>query len=102
MPDRALAEQLDQAIESMLAAAPPTEGGVTAGNTELAALVEVAGVLRDLPSEDFKAKLKTELQRRISMISVTTSTASPVAGVREALRTVTPFLIHDNAPGLVE
>jgi PhnB protein len=94
MPDRPLVEQLDEAIESVLAGAWPATGG----DTELAALTEIAGGLCDLPSEDFKNRLTTELQRRAAM---TTST-SIVAGVRAGFRTITPLLIHSNAPELVE
>jgi len=94
MPDRALVEQLDQAIESMLAGTPPSAGG----EAELAALAEIANTLRDLPSEDFKTRLKTELLRRSSM----SSTSSAVAGVREGFRTITPFLIHEKAAELVD
>jgi PhnB protein len=94
MPDRALVEQLDQAIELMLAGTPPAAGG----EAELAALAEIAGTLRDLPSEDFKTRLKAELQRRTSM----SSTASAVTGVRGGFRTITPFLIHDKAAELVD
>ena len=96
MPDRALVEQLDRAIDLLLAGASPAAGGAAAP----AALVEIADRLRDLPSEEFKTRLKTELQRRTSMS--TSAIASTVAGVREGFRTVTPFLIHDQAPGLVE
>ena len=45
MPDRALPEQLDQAIESVLARALPEAGA----DTELAALAESVGRLRDMP-----------------------------------------------------
>jgi uncharacterized glyoxalase superfamily protein PhnB len=102
MPDHALAEQLDQAIELMLGEASPTASGFDGGGAELATLAEIAGALRDLPSEDFKTRLKTELQRRTSMTSTTTPAASTVADLREGFRTVTPFLIHENAPGLVD
>jgi PhnB protein len=93
MPDRLLMEQLDRAIEMMLAGTPAAGGG-----GELAALAEIAGMLLDLPSENFKTRLKTELQRRTSM----SSTTSVVAGVREGFRTITPFLIHDKAAELVD
>jgi uncharacterized glyoxalase superfamily protein PhnB len=55
-------------------------------------------MLRDLPSQDFQTRLKAELQRRTSM----SSTASVAAGLREGFRTVTPFLIHEQAAELVE
>jgi hypothetical protein len=67
MAERPLVEQLDQVIESLL-------GGVTpprTGHTELAALAEVANGLRQLPSKDFKRRLKTELQRRMAMTAGT-------------------------------
>jgi PhnB protein len=94
MPERALVEQLNQAIESLL-----TGTGTAAGDSrELAALTEVAAALRDLPSEDFRNRLKTELQRRASM-TISTSTA---AGIGAGFRTITPFLIHAKAPELVD
>ncbi len=94
MPDSELVEQLDRAIESMLAGSPPA----AAAEADLAALGAIAGRLRHLPSEHFKTRLKTELQRRASM----SSTASVLTSVREGFRTVTPFLIHEKAPELVE
>jgi len=94
MPERALVEQMDRAIALLLAGTGPA----AAGGRELAALTEVAGALRDLPSEDFKNRLKTELQRRAAM---TTST-STAAGIGAGFRTITPFLIHARAPELVD
>lgn len=92
MPDRELVELLDQTIESILAGGSPA----AAGDPELAPLAEIARSLRDLPDEDFKTRLKTELQRRSSM------TASTTEEIRTGFRTVTPFLVHENAPELVE
>ncbi|MGA2881124.1 MAG: VOC family protein [Bryobacteraceae bacterium] len=94
MPERALADQLDRAIESVLTGAEPATG---VGRT-LAALTEIAGALRDLPSEDFKKRLKTELQRRAAMLTLTPTGAGTGAG----FRTITPFLIHAQAPELVD
>jgi PhnB protein len=90
MPDRPLVEKLDQAIESLLAGAVPAAGG----DTHLAALAEIVGRLRYVPAKGFKTRLKTELQRR----SVMTTSTSAVAG----FRTITPFIIHDKAPELVD
>ena len=94
MPERALAEQLDQTIESVIAGTEPAAGG----GRQLTALAEIAGVLRDLPAKDFKKRLKTELQRRAAM-TTSTSTAGPV---RVGFRTITPFIIHGKAPELVD
>jgi PhnB protein len=93
MPELELVEQLNQAIDSMLSG---TE--FATGHGEFRELTEIAAQLLDLPSEDFKKRLKAELQRRTS---VTTST-SALAGIRAGFRTITPFLIHSNAPELVE
>ena len=94
MPEHELLEELNQAIDTLLAGARPA---VEAGG-ELAALTEVAGALRDLPSENFKDRLKNELQRR----AVMTTTISTGAGTRAGFRSITPFIIHANAPELVE
>ena len=96
MAERELVEQLDRAIGSILAGAEGTAGT----ERELAALVEIAGVLRDLPSKNLKQQLKTELQRRGAMTTSTSTLAG--AGVRARLRTITPFLIHEKAPALVD
>jgi PhnB protein len=100
MPDRLLAEQLDQAIESVLAAPQALVSPLPAkdGDAELAALAGISGHLRDLPAESFKARLKAELARRASMPATTTTGAGAFTG----FRTITPFIIHERAPELVE
>lgn len=93
MAEDALLEQLDQAIESLLAGAEPAAGG-----GELAALTVIAGGLRDLPSESFRDRLKADLQRRATMTTAT----STAPGLRAGFRTITPFIIHAQAPKLVD
>jgi uncharacterized glyoxalase superfamily protein PhnB len=94
MSDRPLVEQLDQAIESVLAGAVPAAGG----DSQLAALAEIVSRLRYMPAKGFKTRLKTELQRR----SVMTTSTSTAVGVPAGFRTITPFIIHDKAPELVD
>lgn len=94
MAEHELGEQLDQAIESLLAGT----GAAVTGEDEVAALTEIAASLCDLPSEDFKKRLKTLLQRRAAM---STSTAG-AAGVRARVRAITPLIIHANASKLVD
>lgn len=91
MAERDLADQLDRAIESLLA------GALTApeGDPELEVLAAIASELCHLPAEDFQVRLQKELQRRAAM------TASPSA-VAAGFRTIAPFLIHAQAPKLVE
>lgn len=61
MPEPSMFEQLDQAIQAMLSGAPVASGATEAG------LIAIARELLDLPRESFKARLKSELERKSSM-----------------------------------
>ena len=89
MPDHEMMEQLDQAIDSILAgeAIPARDAG-------LAPLVNIAAAVHHFPAEGFKERLKKDLERRALM---TTAISAPAG-----FRTITPFLIHAQAPDLVE
>ncbi len=91
MPDRALEELLDQAIDAILAGATPEASG-----PELDPLVRIAGALREMPAEDFQSRLKTELQRRTSM------TAAAAVPIREGFRTVTPYITVPEGAKLID
>ena len=71
MAEHALIEQLDQAIDQMLAGSEQTRSA----DVTLSALLEIAGALRDLPDDGFKTRLGRELQaasqRRTRMTSST-------------------------------
>jgi uncharacterized glyoxalase superfamily protein PhnB len=67
-------EQLNQAVESMLAR---NDGRVQKAGAEIEPLVRIAADLRNLPSASFKARLKSELEGRKRMSTV----AEPVAAV---------------------
>jgi PhnB protein len=75
MPRRSLIEQLDDAVQGLIrnpgAPLPGGEAGVSR-------LVRIAAELRDLPREDFKMRLKNDLERSISMATTT----APVAATR--------------------
>jgi len=94
MPDNALdnvkVEQLDQAIRAMLAGGSPEAG------SGLAALVEIAASLLDLPDESFQKRLKSDLKRRATMPASTTVSAT------QSTFTATPFIAVENAPRLIE
>jgi PhnB protein len=98
--ERLLADELNQIIESVIAGAAPGVPGVPGVNEELPAelrsAAEVAGMLRHLPSEDFRRQLKTELQRSIAMNAGSQVRA---AGLFHA---VSPVIIHERAPELVD
>src|SRR5688572_14919019 len=66
MAERPPHEQLEEALEAMLAhpeAVPPEV------DAELAALLPLATDLHDLPDEAFRARLQAELQRRASVLT---------------------------------
>ena len=75
MPERPLTDHLDDALQAMLA-------GRSVDETEFAPLLEIARELRTMPRESFKAKLKSELQRRSSM----SSTSEAIATTRQTAR----------------
>ncbi len=75
LPNRVLIEQLDQAVTQLLAA--PVVA-VRSADPELLPLLHIAAELRRLPREDFKARLKADLERTSSMATTT----EPVAAVR--------------------
>jgi len=96
MSEVELIEQLDQAIEAMLAnpSAP-----LTASEKSVGDLLAIAVDLRALPDSDFKVRLRNELQKEALMstapetkqgsVKPSRSKANPV---REGFRTVTPYL----------
>jgi PhnB protein len=66
MPRRSLIEQLDEAVQRLIESSEAPRG--SAG---VSGLVRLASELRDLPREEFKARLKNELERSTSMASTT-------------------------------
>jgi PhnB protein len=104
MPDRALYDLLDQAIDALLGGADPGVSDVPAGvantmfGSVLDPLVRIAGVLRGMPEEHFESRLKADLERRTSM----PATETAATAVREGFRTVTPLIIVPDGARLVE
>ena len=93
MANGSLIEQLDQAVEAIIA---NPEAPLPRVNARIAAQLRIAAELRDLPRADFKARLKEDLTRRTSM----TSTAPKQ--FREGFHTITPYLIVQEAVGLID
>ncbi len=65
MPKRPLREQVDEAVQAMLVSLQPRPE--EAPHPDLAALTKIARELRHLPREEFRASLKSDLQRRATM-----------------------------------
>lgn len=100
MSEVALTETLDQAIAAILR---NPDAPITAIEPQVAELLGIAAVLRTLPRPDFKARLKSELERETSMNATAakrqSADKSAHSKIREGFRTVTPYLtvanVHD-------
>jgi PhnB protein len=86
-------ERLDQAIEALLAR---RDSQPAAAGADIAPLVEIAAALVELPREEFRNRLKNDLEAKASM---TTTAVNPI---REGFRTLTPYLIVREADELLE
>jgi PhnB protein len=75
MPKRSPAEQLDLAISALLAR--PQKRPVPRPSANVAKLLTLVRPLRDLPRPEFKARLKADLQRRISMNQAAAPSPAP-------------------------
>ncbi len=108
MAKRSLALQLDEAVQAMLVSLQPRPE--EAPDRELVPLVRVAQLLRDLPREEFRAALKSDLQRRTFMNEGTAAAsgagaAGPARAVhyqRPGLTSITPYIIVRGGAQLIE
>jgi PhnB protein len=100
MPKQNLTEQLDRIVQTLMTG---PERALPSGDSKidssLRPLARIAANLCDLPREDFRARLKTDLQRRASM---TTAAKKAVKPIREGFHTITPYLIVPGAAQLIE
>jgi uncharacterized glyoxalase superfamily protein PhnB len=92
MAERALADRLDETIDTIVARRDAT---AALRDRQLAPLARVAADLRHYPSPEFKMRLLAQLQRRTNMSAALIDT-----GIREGFATVTPY-IRVGEPGLV-
>jgi len=103
MVKRSLIEQLDNAVQAMLAMPDARPGTFREDfDAEVVALLKVAAALRDLPRENFKARLKSDLERSSRMENaakqaVTTDTAQRAAIAAGGYRTIAPYMIVPRA-----
>ena len=87
-----LAEQLNAAVEAMMA---NPDAPLTAADPRLTELLQIAADLRHLPTAEFKARLKADLQR-------TGAVTSKVNPVPEGYHTATPCLVIREAGHALE
>jgi uncharacterized glyoxalase superfamily protein PhnB len=88
MAKQSLADQLDQAIQSVLAA---PESALQQVDPDLAPLLGIAAGLRDLPRQEFKLRLKSDLERKASMA------AAAVNPIPAGFHSITPYLVVEGA-----
>jgi PhnB protein len=104
MAKRSLAAQFDEVVQAMLVSLRPRPE--KAPDRELVPLMRVAHVLRDLPREEFRAGLKSDLQRRASMSEGTAAAPTPspkeVHYQRPGLTAITPYVIVRPAAQFIE
>ena len=106
MAKRSLALQLDEAVQAMLVSLQPRPE--KAPDRDLTALVRVAQALRELPRKEFRAALKSDLQRRGSMNEGTAAGAGAAAAARAlhyqrpGLTSITPYVIVRPAAQFIE
>src|SRR5690348_3270722 len=97
MAKRSLSEQLDSAVNAILTR---PDVPLTDIDGAVVPLAELAIGLRELPRPDFKANLKNEIMRRISMPA--TQEKSKASYKREGFRTVTPYIITEKGEALID
>ena len=97
MAKRSLSEQLDSAVNAILARPGERPSEVDA---ELAPLTELVVSLRELPRPDFKSRLKNKLMRRASMPA--TQEKEKTSYKREGFRTITPYIIAERGEELID
>jgi PhnB protein len=96
MAKQNLSEQLDRIVDALITGprgtVPGSEPNVGAN---LRPLAKIAAQLRDLPGEDFKARLKLDLERRTSM-------ASKPAVATEVRQTAVPYVCVKDAAAAID
>jgi PhnB protein len=104
MSEQFVIDQLDQAIDAIIARREPA--GLSQEEQALTDLSALAIQLRDLPRESFKSNLRETLKRNAIMTSTGTSTGTetqqPPPHVRAGYHTITPYLTVGRAEQLVE
>lgn len=106
LPKRPLAEQLDEVVQAMLVSLQPRPE--VAPHRDLGQLAAIARELRFLPREEFRATLKSDLQRRVSMSlnegieSSATAPAKALHYMRPGFTSITPYIIVNKAAEFLE
>jgi PhnB protein len=108
MPKRSLIDQLEQAVQVMLARPDGPLASLGKGfDPSLAPLLRIARELRDLPREDFKIRLRTKLERSSQMENAAKQAISSDASKQaetmpSGYHTIAPYIIVPRAGEFIE
>src|SRR5258706_3569650 len=108
MVKRSLIDQLDQAVQVMLARPDSRLAGAREDfDPSVAALLGIARDLRDLPREDFKVRLRTNLERSSQMENaakqaVSSDAAKQAETMPSGYHTIAPYIIVPRAGEFIE
>lgn len=108
MPKRSLSDQLENAIRGMLARSDTRSADRREDfDPSVAALLDIVRDLRDLPREDFKIRLKTNLERSSKMENAARQAISSDASKQaEAMpggfHTIAPYMLVPRAGEFIE
>jgi PhnB protein len=103
MPKRSPAVQLDRAIDALFVASRP--GPEPNPSPAVVQLIPIARALRGLPRPDFKAALKSDLQRRTTMNEATAPSPAPTRPTpfrRPNFPNIAPYFLVNGAPQFVD
>jgi len=89
MSKQSLIDQLDIVIGQIIADPELRRDSLASMDSTVLELLDIARDLRQLPDPDFKARLRGDLERKISMSTTTVA-------FREGFRTLTPYLLPPN------
>jgi len=102
MSEQFLIEQLDEAIDAIVAPASSKAATFTTDAQALQELAALASELRLLPRESFKSSLKETLRRSATMTATGTERQQSSETSTPAAQTITPYLTVKRAEQLVE
>lgn len=108
MAKRSLSQQLDEWVEAILIRGARTDSTAEptppAADSRLAPLARIAMDLRGLPRPEFKARLKSDLERRALMATSANAvpTISKVKPIPEGYHSVAPYLAVRGAAAAIE
>ncbi len=85
-----LSEQFDLALEIIMA---DREGSLPHVNSRIAAILRIASELRDLPQEDFKVRLRNELQSKTESVESSPTTERATSYIRPGSHSANACLV---------